>query len=117
MPALPETMKKSWLAPAMSTQSQVSETDVMLQTFMAKGQQPATEISMESIREGVDQSMEQYSAFSQPLHGNNNTSHDTSQDEDQDWSIPVSNFLQGFRVQAAASLSNAYRYVQCIEIV
>ncbi|CAB9502656.1 Exocyst complex component [Seminavis robusta] len=27
----------------------------------------------------------------------------------QDWSVPVSKFLQGFRVQAAASLSNAYR--------
>ena len=114
MAAQQERMKKSWLAPAMSTQSQVSETDVMLQTFMTGGggNRPA-EISMESIREGVDHSMEQYSAFpQQPLHGNNTSlATDLSQEDDQDWSIPVSKFLQGFRVQAGASLSNAYRYV------
>lgn len=116
MPA-PREMKKvsSWLVPVMSTQSQVSETDIMLQTFMAGGEHTAEVNTTEEStltgpveREVADQSME-YKTFQEPGHGNN-ISNDQSQ-EDQDWSIPVSKFLQGFRVQAAASLSNAYRYV------
>ena len=131
MPAHKENMKTkttSWLAPAMSTQSQISETDVMLQTFMAGGEHTAeahtTTTTGSSTLTGpmelddvVVNNSTEYKTFQQEPghHTANNISLDQEesreQQENQDWSIPVSKFLQGFRVQAAASLSNAYRYV------
>lgn len=44
-------------------------------------------------------------------HNTNNATDDNPNENnsDRDWSLPVSKFLEGFRTQAATSLSNAYR--------
>ena len=42
-------------------------------------------------------------------HRMNSNSNTGSINGERDWSLPVSKFLQGFRVQAAASLGNAYQ--------
>ena len=78
----------------------------MMQSFMTGGQNTA-EISMATSTPTAERELEQsLESFQQPLHSKSSNNNDR-----EDWSIPVSKFLQGFRVQAAASLSNAYRYV------
>jgi len=108
-----DSVKKvsSWITPVTLTQSHISESDMIMESFLQNTGGTSNPVATSPT--AVHDDLEPYQSKLRNVYSRDDTQQQQQHQhqQHQDWSVPVSNFLQGFRVQAAASLSNAYRYV------
>lgn len=103
MPSQMDTATSAtWFSSVMSTKTQTESETMLMQSFLSGHQ---TELSpvlpSSSSSSTVTSTPEDEKSVQPPFPPDIDKTN-------PDWSLPVSKFLEGFRVQAAASLSNAY---------
>lgn len=116
MPLRSSTGVSSWFSSATSTVSQTADTstEMFLQSFMSSASDQHSSGPSSTETETLPRSV--YKEL-QPRNKNISRQQPNQRIKNKcdinkargDWTIPVSKFLTGFRLQASASLSNAYR--------